>query len=161
MDQDLLMRRQSIMTTRNWLWLSFRIAWIIVGLFQGPHFVSELSSADFLKPSWVFPIKLISVISIGMVAIIGIQASKTKVKKWPRPSWFENPFGLDRPVSIFEAGAYYVLAGGVSSAFVELRSTPQTWAWELLASAGVGLWLGAQLCLIVYRKCFVTSSRAG
>jgi hypothetical protein len=141
-------------TTRNWLWLSFRIAWMIIGLFQGPYFVSELGSDDFLKASWVFPFKMIGVVSIGLVAIIGIQASRTMERQWPRPSWFGNPFGLDRPLSIFEAGAFYLFAVGISSAFVGFRSTPRTWAWELPVSIGVGLWLGTQVCLLAYSKCF-------
>jgi hypothetical protein len=150
------------LTKRKWLWLSFRIAWIILGLIQGPHFVAALDGDRILRPSWVFAIEMVGFISIGVVAVVGIQAGKrATTAKWPRPSWFENPFGFDRPVSIFEAGAYYVLAGGISSAVVELRSTPQTWGWEILAAAGVGLWLGAKICLCAYRKCFVTSPRAG
>lgn len=148
------------MTTRNWLWLSFRIAWIIVGLIQGPYFVAELGVERAEQPSWTFAIKMIAIISIAIVVLIGVQASKgTTTEKWPRPSWFENPFGLDRPISVFDAAAYYVLAAGISAAVVELRSTPRTWAWEILASAGVGLWLGSQICLIAYRRCFMTSPR--
>ena len=141
-------------TTRNWLWLSFRIAWIIVGLFQGPYSVSQLSSDDFRVPSWVFPIKMIGIISVAVVVLVGIQASKTTEEKWPRPSWFENPFGLDRFVSLFEAASYYMLAGGIGAAVVELRSVPPTWAWEILASIGVGLFLGARVCLLVFRRHF-------
>jgi hypothetical protein len=147
-------------TTRNWLWLSFRIVWIIVGLFQGPHFVAQLGAERAQQPSWGFAIKMIGIISIAVVVLIGIQASKTTEGKWPRPSWFENPFGLDRFVSLFEAGSYYMLAGGIGAAFVELRSVPPTWAWEILASIGVGLWLGARACLVVYRNRFETSPRA-
>jgi hypothetical protein len=150
------------MTKRKWLWLSFRIAWIIIGLIQGPHFVAEIGGARPQQPSWIFAIKMIGIISIAVVVLIGIQAGKFgTAAKWPRPSWVENPFGLDRPVSVFEAGSYYFLAAGVGLAIVELRSTPPTWAWELLASIGVGLWLGAQICLVAYRRCFVTSPRAG
>jgi hypothetical protein len=150
------------MTIRNWLWLSFRIAWIIVGLIQGPHFVAELGAERAQQPSWIFAIKMIGIISIAIVVLIGIQAGRgATTEKWPRPSWFENPFGLDRPVSTFEAGAYYVFAAGVSAAYVELHSTPRTWDWEILISAGAGLWLGAQVCLIAYRRCFVTSRRPG
>ena len=150
------------MTKRNWLWLSFRIAWIILGLIQGPYFVAALDADRIRRPSWAFAIEMIGIISIGVIALVGIQAGKrATTAKWPRPSWFENPFGLDRPVSIFEAGAYYVLAAGISSAVVELRSTPRTWAWEILVSSGIGLWLGVQICLIAYRKCFATSPSEG
>jgi len=148
------------MTARNWLWLCFRIALLAVGLLQGPRFVAQFGSAGFLKPSWVFPIKMIGIISSAIVVLIGIQASKVTEKKWPRPSWFENPFGLDRPVSIFEVGAYYFLAAGISSALVGFNSTPKTWAWELLVSIGVGLWLGTHACLIAYRNRFETLARA-
>lgn len=155
-------RGERIVTMRNWLWLSFRIAWIAVGLFQGPHFVAQLGVERAQQPSWSFAIKMICIVSIAIVVLIGIQASKgDTTEKWPRPSWFENPFGLDRPVSIFEAGAYYVFAAGLSAAFVELRSTPRTWAWEILVSAGIGLWVGAQVCMVAYRRCFVRPPRAG
>jgi hypothetical protein len=148
--------------TRNWRWLSFRIAWIIVGLIQGPHFIAELGAERALQPSWSFAVKMVGITSIAVVVLVGIQASKgTRTAKWPRPSWFENPFGRDRWVALFDASSYYVLAAGISSAVFELRETPSTWSWEILVSAGVGLWLGSQICLVAYRNQFDTLPRAG
>jgi len=91
---------------RKWLWLSFRIAWIILGLIQGPFFLAELGLERAHQPSWIFALKMIAIVSIAVVVLIGIQVGgNSTTKKWPRPSWFENPFGLDRPVSLFEAGS--------------------------------------------------------
>lgn len=74
------------MTKRKWLWLSFRIAWIIVGLIQGPRLVAEIGGDRPQQPSWIFAIQMIGIISIAVVVLIGIQACKFGTADVPPPS---------------------------------------------------------------------------
>lgn len=143
------------LTTRNWIWLAVRASWIVVGLIQGPWLPGELDAQHIQDPSWTFAVEMVGIVAAGIVFVVGFQAGRgTSMAKWPRPSWIENPFGLDRPVSLFEASSYYVVAVGVSSAVFELRAVPRTWAWELPVAIGVGLWLGAKVCLAAFRGRF-------
>ena len=113
--------------------------------------MNALDPKQFPNPSWSFPIKMIAIISVAIIFLIGVQdAHKGAETKWPKPTWFENPFGIDRPVSMFDAGSYYMLAAGLSGAVLELRATPRTWAWELPLSIGIGLWLGAKCCTMLF-----------
>lgn len=148
------------MTARNWFWLTVRASWIVVGLIQGPWLPAQLDGALIQQPSWSFAVEMVGIVVVGIVVLVGFQVGRcASLAKWPRPSWFENPFGLDRRVSLFEASSYYVLAVGVSSAVFELRAVPRTWAWELPVAIGVGLWLGCRLCLVVFRTKFAEPAR--
>jgi hypothetical protein len=107
------------------------------------------------EPSWSFALKFSAIIVVAMVFIVGIQASREKNKgRWPRLSWMENPFGLDRPLSGFDAISYYFLASGVSCAMFEFRSAPRTWAWEFPAVVGVGIWIGVRVCVKLFNSAF-------
>jgi hypothetical protein len=103
---------------------------------------------------------MIAIVAAGVVFVVGLQAARhPPTGEWPRPSWFEKPFGRDRWVSLFEATSYYFLAAGTSCAVMELRETPRTWAWEIPIAIGVGLLLGGRVCLLVFRRHFRQSER--
>jgi hypothetical protein len=128
---------------------------IAVGLIQGPQLVASLDTHEIREPSWKFAIEMIAIVAAGVVFVVGFQAARrAPAADWPRPSWFENPFGRDRWVPLFEATSYYMLAAGMSSAVLELRGTPRTWAWEIPAAIAAGLLLGARVCLLVFRQHF-------
>jgi hypothetical protein len=167
MDEILLIARGAfrvgvvVTTTRNWLWLLVRVVWIVVGMVQGPWLVNALDPRQFPDPSWSFGIILIAIATVAVILVVGALSVQQKADtRWPWPTWFENPFGIDRPVSLFDAGSYYVLAAGLSAAALELRATPRTWAWELPMSFGVGLWLGARCCRMLFRKRFDAPPRS-
>lgn len=149
-----------VTATRNGFWLLVRVIWILVGVVQGPWLVNALDPKQFPDPSWSFPLILIAIISVAIIFLVGVQDARQGAEtRWPRPRWIENPFGIDRPVSVFDAGSYYMLAAGLSGAALELRATPRTWAWELPMSLGVGLWLGAKCCTMLFPERFNAPSR--
>jgi hypothetical protein len=143
------------MTRQNWLWPLIRLCWIVVGLAQGPWLAAELDAQNIHDPSWTFAAEMIAIVAAGVVFVVGLQAGRrSPAAEWPRPSWFESPFGRDRWVPLFDASAYYVLATGISCAIFELRGVPKTWAWEIPISTGLGLLIGARACLFVFRRHF-------
>jgi hypothetical protein len=135
---------------RKWLWPAVRLIWIVVGLIQGPLLLGSLDAQNIREPSWTFVIEMIAIVIAGVVFVVGLQGGRhAPGTEWP-PSWFENPFGRDRWMPLFDATSYYVLAAGISCAALELRETPRTWAWEIPIAIGVGLLLGSRGCLVVF-----------
>lgn len=143
------------MLTKKWLWLTVRLMLIVVGLIQGPWLRDSLDAHNIREASWTFAIELTAIVIGGVIFVVGLQAFRhVPGREWPRPSWFDNPFGRDRWVPLFDAISYYMLAAGLSCAAFELREMPRTWAFEIPISIGVGLWVGSRACLVLFRQHF-------
>jgi hypothetical protein len=145
----------------KWLWATFRFALIVFGLVQGPRLATELSAPSTRVPSWGFAIEMIAIVAVGVVFVVGLQAGRrSSTQPWIRPSWFENPFGPGRWVCLFDFASYYMVAAGIGGAVFELRAIPKTWAWEIPFAIGIGLWLGARICLLAFRPQFCRTTHS-
>jgi len=64
-----------------------------------------------------------------------------------------NPFNFKDPLHFFHLGAFHILATAVGSFISVFFQNPKFWFTVLLYFfAGVGTWLGVQLCQIAYKK---------
>jgi hypothetical protein len=144
-----------LMVIQKRLWAIARFALFAFGLVQGPRLAAELSAPSTSAPSWRFAIELIAIVAIGVVCVVGLQAGRrSSTQIWIRPSLFENPFGPGRWVCLFDFSSYYMLAAGIGGSVFGLRAIPKTWAWEIPFAIGMGLWLGARICLLAFRSQF-------
>lgn len=133
-------------------WLIIRIAILIVAMVQAQSFSSSLNG-DFSKANWTTFFVLIGFVAFGILFVISIQAKNPFAPShWHRPSWFSNPFAFRQPLVTFDMAAYYFLVLGVVSAIFGVKSNPQSWAWEIPLSVGIGAWIGVRLCLAVFSE---------
>ena len=115
--------------------------------------ISNATFPAMAAEPWSFALEITAIVVIGLVVLIGIQASRGK-RRWLEPSWFQNPFIYNQPLFVFDAGSYYILAVAVGGAVLGMSRTPRNWAWELFLSMGAGLWIGTRLCVIAFRGRF-------
>ncbi|MDA8093980.1 MAG: hypothetical protein M0T84_08730 [Betaproteobacteria bacterium] len=135
-------------------WLFFRIAVLLIAVFQAKSFPGKLGG-DFTRANWTTFFVLICVVAFGVLFVTSLQRSNPwSPQQWRRPSWFSSPFSFGQPLLIFDFAAYYFLVLGGLSLVLEVTSTPKTWAWELPLSVGIGAWLGVRICISVFREKF-------
>src|SRR5271167_1745986 len=64
---------------------------------------------------------------------------------WGTPSWRSNPFAVNRPLQLFHAGAWYLIAVGIGCLILGVTRTPKTWVWKIALSVGIGMLVGVHI----------------
>lgn len=93
---------------------------------------------------------------IGIPFIIGIQAiNPASPKPWKRPDWNSNFLSPKNPINLFYFFSIIMLSVGLGVVFRHIIYKsyigPDTF---FFVSLSLGLYLGIQLCTILFRKCF-------
>jgi len=117
----------------------------------------DITSSDTVAKSnvdWMACTILLVACPIALLALVGLQAViPMSAPSWRQPSWSVNPFQVREPLQFFHLGSFFFMAGGlIGIATLPFRGLAAAPLAISLVSIGVGLWVGVQLCMMVYRK---------
>jgi hypothetical protein len=84
----------------------------------------------------------------AVVVLVWMQTMNPRApERWTRPSMYSSSLRLAQPLQKFYIGALCMIAGGVSYMVFGIFKTEVRWFWEIPLPAGIGVWLGVQLCI--------------
>jgi len=127
------------------IWLIVRIGFCLIGLIQSYFFIAEMPG-DFSQPSWLFFFEMAGFSIFGIIFVHGMwKLNRWVASDWGTPSWLSNPFAVNRPLQLFHAGAWYLIAVGIGCLILGMARTPKTWVWEIPLSLGIGMLVGVQI----------------
>lgn len=117
----------------------------------------SITSPEIVESSNVNWVACLLIFLFGPLAIlflVGIQAiNPYSAKVWCKPSWDINPFLFRQPLQFFHLGAYHFIAGGIVGCLTLFYRDKEAAPLAVsLLSVGVGVWLGVQLCVFIFRK---------
>ncbi len=140
------------MSTPN-KWMLTRLGLVALGGVSG----LDITSPDTVAKSnvdWMACVILLLVCPIALLAVVGLQAiSPMSAPFWRWPSWSVNPLQAREPLQFFHLGAFFFMAGGVVGlGLLPFRDSAAAPLAVSLLSIGIGLWIGVQLGIKVYRK---------
>lgn len=137
-----------MMTRRTW-WLWFHLALIASCAIGAPLKLSRSTTpAGFESGSWSFPWLVAGICLFGVVALVWIQTVNPRARaRWMRPSLNSSSLVFAQPIQTFYVGSLCIMAGGVGYLVLGFLDAKVRWFWEVPLPAGIGGWLGIQLCL--------------
>lgn len=140
------------------LWMVCRIGLIIACMFVLPYAMFD-QRKDFSEASLMFPIAAIVICAASVIVLLWLRGANGQSQQdWLLPSWSRSPFVINDPLQNFSDASYCLIAAGIASMIAELSTTPKTWAWELILSIGVGLFVGVRFSLMLFRAKIKTPS---
>ena len=134
-------------------WFCIRMTLVLAGGYSG----LSITSPDVVASSnvdWEACLIIVLFAPLALLLVVGIQAiNPCSAKVCRKPSWTINPFLFKEPLQFFHLGAYHFMAGGiVGSLSLFYRGTEAAPLAMLMLSIGAGVWLGVQLCILIFRK---------
>ncbi len=135
---------------RNCLYM--RIAVTLLSCLSA-YFAVIPSHPDFFHPAPVtFVLEIVGIVAAGLIFVLSFSSrSMLSSELWKRPSWYLSPFDRKQPIVFFDFASYCVASYGLGGAVVSTFGPRPNWSWEIPVSAGIGVWLGVRLSLLVFR----------
>lgn len=135
----------------KWFWV--RVLVVGAGAISGFSITSP-ETVETSNVDWTACLIMLLFTPLGLTFIIGIQAlNPYSAKNWRKPSWDINPFLFKEPLQFFHLGSFHFLAGGLVACTTLLdRGKAAAPLAVSLLSIGIGVWLGVQLCMILFKN---------
>jgi len=122
----------------------------------GPMMYNDMHSEFDNQPvTWPFVASIVGFAIVGIQFVLGVQVlNPRRAEVWSKPSWRANPFQLKQPAQFFHLGGWYFVAAGLSAAIYTRMMDPGNFMFVLPLAFGVGLVVGVNLAVFVFRSMF-------
>ncbi len=133
-----------------WTWIRIILLGVsFLAVLFGPATLDDVPPVD-----WYGLVAILVLTTLGLLFVIGLQNFNPRsAPVWNIPSWQTNPFQLSQPLQFFHLGGYFALSVGVGIILKTLirgwTLQPGTFMWVVF---GIGLLVGVQLCVMVFRR---------
>jgi uncharacterized membrane protein len=129
------------------------MAIVIVGAPSGFSIASPRSVGSS-NVDWTACLVTLAFTPLAVLLLVAVQAvNPYSAKVWRKPSWQVNPFLFKDPLQFFHLAAYHFMVAGIVGCltlFYRGKEAAPLAVW--LLSIGMGLWLGMQLSLLIFRR---------
>ncbi len=139
------------MQKNKWFWI--RIIIVIMGSSSGLS-ITSLEILESSNVDWIACLALLLFIPFGLSFVIAIQAfNPLSAKIWRKPSWYLNPFIFKEPLQGFHLIAFHFMFAGIVACMTLVNRGKEAAPLALsLLSIGIGIWLGVQLSMLLFKK---------
>jgi len=134
----------------------FYIRWVTLLLTYGSGLVLATPyDPDYLNSAplkFIFEMLAFGIFSTFLLVSFRVMKSSKYENGLYRPSWSRNPFARGQVLVNFHLGALVFMTYALGCVTKTIFIGPQSFFWEIPFFFGLGVWIGARVCMFVYRN---------